>query len=62
MKEVSDFFSQPNQYRWQGKAILAVQEATEVFMVRLFEDAYVILLFPTLLSVFFILNFIIINK
>ena len=28
-------------YRWQGNAILAVQEATEVFLVRLFEDAYV---------------------
>jgi hypothetical protein len=28
-------------YRWQGKAILAVQEATEIFMIRLFEDAYV---------------------
>jgi histone H3-like centromeric protein A len=27
--------------RWQSHAILALQEATEAFMVHLFEDAYV---------------------
>lgn len=27
-------------YRWQAHAILALQEATEAFMIHLFEDAY----------------------
>lgn len=27
--------------RWQSSAILALQEATEAFLVHLFEDAYV---------------------
>lgn len=26
--------------RWQSSAILALQEATEAFLVHLFEDAY----------------------
>lgn len=28
-------------YRWQATALLAVQEAAEAHLVRLFEDAYV---------------------
>jgi histone H3-like centromeric protein A len=33
--------------RWQASALLALQEATEAFLVGLFEDAYVIpLTFP----------------
>jgi hypothetical protein len=28
--------------RWQSSAILALQEATEAYLVHLFEDAYVI--------------------
>jgi histone H3-like centromeric protein A len=27
--------------RWQSSAILALQEASEAFLVHLFEDAYV---------------------
>jgi histone H3-like centromeric protein A len=30
--------------RWQSSAILALQEASEAFLVHLFEDAYVSLL------------------
>lgn len=30
--------------RWQSSAIMALQEATEAFLVHLFEDAYVPLL------------------
>ena len=30
--------------RWQSSAILALQEASEAFLVHLFEDAYVIAL------------------
>jgi histone H3-like centromeric protein A len=29
--------------RWQSSAILALQEASEAFLVHLFEDAYVFL-------------------
>lgn len=29
--------------RWQTSALLALQEATEAYLVHLFEDAYVIL-------------------
>ena len=28
--------------RWQTSALLALQEATEAYMVHLFEDAYVV--------------------
>jgi histone H3-like centromeric protein A len=28
--------------RWQSSAILALQEASEAFLVHLFEDAYVL--------------------
>jgi len=38
VKETSDFFSR-EPYRWQGDAILALQHATECFLVRMFEDA-----------------------
>ena len=31
--------------RWQTSALLALQEATEAFLVHLFEDAYVIIPF-----------------
>jgi histone H3-like centromeric protein A len=30
--------------RWQSSAILALQEASEAFLVHLFEDAYVFVL------------------
>lgn len=29
------------QFRWQAEALLALQEATEAYLVSLFEDAYV---------------------
>ena len=29
--------------RWQSSAILALQEASEAFLVHLFEDAYVLI-------------------
>lgn len=35
------FTKQP--FRWQAEALLALQEAAEAHLVRLFEDAYVIL-------------------
>ena len=28
--------------RWQSQALLALQEASEAFLVHLFEDAYII--------------------
>jgi len=30
--------------RWQSSAIMALQEATEAYLVHLFEDAYVLVL------------------
>ena len=33
--------------RWQSSAILALQEASEAFLVHLFEDAYVFICNPT---------------
>ncbi|KAI8596749.1 histone-fold-containing protein [Dissophora ornata] len=49
VREIADNFitsmsytGRPNEsagFRWQGAAILALQEATEAFMVHLFEDA-----------------------
>jgi histone H3-like centromeric protein A len=32
---------QDSGLRWQSSAILALQEATEAYLVHLFEDAYV---------------------
>ena len=29
------------EYRWQSTALLAMQEAAEAHLVRIFEDAYV---------------------
>lgn len=34
-------------FRWQAHAILALQEAAEVFMIHLFEDAYVLVYIGT---------------
>lgn len=34
--------------RWQSSAILALQEASEAFLVHLFEDAYVFCLVTSL--------------
>ena len=41
-----DMTTDMNEYgedslRWQSSALLALQEATEVYLVHLFEDAYV---------------------
>ena len=36
--------------RWQSSAVLALQEATEAFLVHLFEDAYVLFLLSPILS------------
>ena len=33
-----DVCSNGNEIRWQSNAILAIQEASEQFLVRLFED------------------------
>ncbi|KAI9895753.1 hypothetical protein PsorP6_005092 [Peronosclerospora sorghi] len=44
----SDFTGVP--YRWQAEALLALQEAAEAYLVRIFEDAYVkksLILFST---------------
>ncbi|ANB12605.1 histone H3 [Sugiyamaella lignohabitans] len=35
---VGDYLGFDNQLRWQSVAILALQEATEAFLVHLFED------------------------
>jgi histone H3-like centromeric protein A len=44
VKEVAEdiartYSSQNQPLRWQSHAIMALQEATEAFMVHLFEDA-----------------------
>ncbi len=41
VKEIlRDHFARPGQeYRWQATALLALQEATEAYLVSLFEDA-----------------------
>jgi histone H3-like centromeric protein A len=41
-----DMMTETNFYgdsglRWQSSAIMALQEATEAYLVHLFEDAYV---------------------
>ena len=38
--------------RWQSSAILALQEASEAFLVHLFEDAYVFICGTRLLLVY----------
>lgn len=40
VREVADKFYQHAELRWQATALLALQEAAEAFLVRLFEDAY----------------------
>jgi hypothetical protein len=35
-------FSNSADLRWQSSALLALQEATEAYLVHLFEDAYVV--------------------
>ena len=37
--------------RWQSSAILALQEASEAFLVHLFEDAYVFCLVTPLRAI-----------
>lgn len=44
------FTKQP--FRWQAEALLALQEASEAHLVRLFEDAYVICLVAVMLDVY----------
>lgn len=39
VREVADKFYQHAELRWQATALLALQEAAEAFLVRLFEDA-----------------------
>ena len=49
MREIAvDMMTDMNEYsdmglRWQTSAIMALQEATEAYLVHLFEDACVIL-------------------
>ncbi|XP_030045119.1 histone H3-like centromeric protein A [Microcaecilia unicolor] len=40
VREICFSFSRGYDYRWQSMAILALQEAAEAFLVRLFEDSY----------------------
>ncbi|KAM4695712.1 histone H3-like centromeric protein A [Rhinophrynus dorsalis] len=40
VKEVSDAYSGGFFYKWQSMALMALQEAAEAFLVRLFEDSY----------------------
>lgn len=39
MEMSTDYDSETVGMRWQSSALLALQEATEAFMVHLFEDA-----------------------
>jgi histone H3-like centromeric protein A len=39
MEMSTDYTSDAVGMRWQSSALLALQEATEAFMVHLFEDA-----------------------
>lgn len=39
--EVTEYNDDGVGMRWQSSALLALQEATEAFIVHLFEDAYV---------------------
>ncbi|XP_058942801.1 histone H3, embryonic-like [Pocillopora verrucosa] len=39
VREIADKFYQQVELRWQATALLALQEAAEAFLVRLFEDA-----------------------
>jgi len=39
VREIADVFAREPGYRWQGNALLALQHATEVYLVRVFEDA-----------------------
>jgi len=42
VKEVSSrLASNQEGYRWQAEALMAIQEASEQYLTRLFEDAYV---------------------
>jgi histone H3-like centromeric protein A len=47
-----DFSTLDNNFtmRWQSTALLALQEATEAYLVHLFEDAYVLSSLRSLLS------------
>jgi histone H3/H4 len=38
VKEIQQIMTR-EQYRWQGTALLALQEASEAHLVQLFEDA-----------------------
>ncbi|KAM4795777.1 histone H3-like centromeric protein A [Rhinophrynus dorsalis] len=40
VKEVTDSYSPYPIYKWQSMALMALQEAAEAFLVRLFEDSY----------------------
>ncbi|XP_029457490.1 histone H3-like centromeric protein A [Rhinatrema bivittatum] len=40
VREITVSLSRGYAYSWQSMALLALQEAAEAFMVRLFEDAY----------------------
>ncbi|NXU94181.1 CENPA protein, partial [Xiphorhynchus elegans] len=40
VRELCLLFTRGVDYRWQSMALLALQEATEAFAVRLLEDAY----------------------
>jgi histone H3/H4 len=39
VKEVTQMFTS-QELRWQAEGIMALQEATEAYLVHLFEDAY----------------------
>ncbi|XP_030050730.1 histone H3-like centromeric protein A [Microcaecilia unicolor] len=40
VREICLSFTRGYDYKWQSMALLALQEAAEAFLVRLFEDAY----------------------
>jgi histone H3/H4 len=41
VREIGEELKRDQSYRWQAEALMALQEATESYLVHLFEDACV---------------------
>lgn len=50
MDMITDQNTMDTGLRWQSSAILALQEATEAYLVHLFEDAFVHVVLPKCLQ------------